>query len=142
MPKIAIDLDGTMIDSTAALVAAYREAGVEYVPNVPWREWCTPAQHDVKDLVYRGILRRLGRVLPLGRLAEEGSWPVLTGASDTSIATVREVLGLRLFNVTGGLTWEGKVEILLWHGYDLFFDDDERVITALRGTRCQAIWTR
>jgi hypothetical protein len=138
MTRVAIDLDGVMIDSRRALVAAYRAAGVEHVPNVPWRAFCSAEQHAEKNRVYPEMLRLYARVLPLGHVADLLDWQVLTGASEASVAAIRSALGLRLDRVLTGLSAAEKIRWASTY-YDLYLDDDPLVIEGLRGSPCRAV---
>lgn len=121
--RVGVDFDGTLIDSSVALRVAYATAGVEWRPNVPWREWCTPSQHAVKTAAYPGLLREHGRLLPLGKLAlENPTWLVLTGASRASWEAAH-VFGFQNVALTG-LSGEEKLAAISWHGVSLYFDDD------------------
>jgi phosphoglycolate phosphatase-like HAD superfamily hydrolase len=84
------DLDGTLIESEAAVRAAYQAAGVTMPPGVwgaPVGDWCTPEQHAAKQEAYPQMLQQHasgGRALPLWRWIPATGRVIVTGASEAS----------------------------------------------------------
>ena len=110
---VTFDMDGVLIDSTAALQAAYLSVGVEMPADAlgkPWKQWLVgycdgdytwaATLHERKTAVYPEILRQYGRRLPgvdvLVRCDTQGlGVAVVTyAASDTALTVVRDFLKL------------------------------------------------
>lgn len=95
--RFVFDLDGTLVETLTAVRAAYLAAGVvvpETAYNQPVGDWCTPAQHDAKNNVYRLMLLRYGKPNMLLYLyAWQTRSPVLTGASQRAVELVQELYG-------------------------------------------------
>jgi hypothetical protein len=85
----AFDLDGTLVDTYDAVLAAYRSVGVEPPPGwwgKPWKQWLdSEAAHSAKNEVYPAHLHMARPLPPLSLLKLHGRagdkvW-ILTGAS-------------------------------------------------------------
>lgn len=126
--RYVFDLDGTLVDNRKAIEMAYRFAGVTTMRwHRPWREWCTPYQHNVKRQIYPVMLRDYGKRLPLADIAERDLGVILTGASPEAVAQLEQA-GLinvgRLIMAGMGMTpWE-KADWLALHGWGTYVDDE------------------
>lgn len=131
--NIVFDLDGTLVDSKDALIAAYEFAGVknpEPLLATAWPKWCTLEQHSIKNDVYPSMLKRYGKLLPLAKFASKGNWPVITFASRRGVDAVREVFDLELNVFRYGCGVSTKAECLkqLHHrGVPRMYVDDNAV---------------
>lgn len=118
---IVTDLDGTLVDTREAVLAAYREVGVEPPPGAwgrPWREWLDDISlHRRKNEIYPRHLHERAKALPALKLvqhaANEGARViVLTAASEDAALVVFDrfhiVHNARLY---AGLSLERRVEI-------------------------------
>jgi phosphoglycolate phosphatase-like HAD superfamily hydrolase len=141
--KYVFDLDGTLVNSRAAVTEAYRRAGVvmpEDAWGKPWQEWLVDPvtralRHDVhneKNRIYLSVLEELGQHTDLGlrvRMGFGAPATVITGASPQAVQSMRQC-GLLSDTVkveAYHLTAIGKVDWLATHGWGTYVDDDPRV---------------
>ncbi len=109
------DMDGTLVDTTRALIAAYEYAGV-IAPagklHLPWRDWCTPMQHDRKNAAYEYFLRKHANPMPLLKWAVDNQSPVLTAASSAAVLAVQRAFNVILRVSVHSATTHDKIRTL------------------------------
>jgi hypothetical protein len=130
------DLDGTLVLTQAAVIAAYEHVGICMPPQAwgrPWVEWLRTeaglpdhAAHAAKNRVYPSYLARLARPTGLLRHAVINRCPILTGASNDAVRAVEACFEVDL-NVAGfGLSLQDKIEWLNDNTPGVYVDDDEK----------------
>jgi phosphoglycolate phosphatase-like HAD superfamily hydrolase len=131
------DLDGTLLDTRAAVIEAYRIVGVTPPKDFfgrSWKEWLKDERkHREKNEAYRHCLGLIEE-LPLLEMLRNTNSMILTGASLEAVSLLRK----RFFPTWFGaahteLTIAGKVDIL--NGLDeigMYFDDDESAINTVK----------
>jgi hypothetical protein len=128
------DMDGTLVDSFAAVKEAYRLVGFKLLPEHWGKTWkeigVTPEQHKEKNALYSTCLRSQGRILHAATLMQVVEGKVLTGASVEAAKAVFDLLGLPLQNhlLAAGVTQEQKFGHLRKLAKDgrVFYVDDDR----------------
>lgn len=139
---IITDLDGTLVDSRAAVTQAYEAAGVIPPRNFwgrSWKEWLSDeVAHRRKNELYGGMLHLLKK-LPGSFLVKEAlinTWSVdvVTGASDTAARLTLDWLELhprrwpRTLKLHCEMTLDDKREYILVmrmvEDKVLYMDDD------------------
>lgn len=142
------DFDGTLVDTKAATIAAYTEAGVKKTPEeweavwgLKWREWLHGDEaeeiHSRKTKYLHKYMHTV-RILPLMSAALQLRVPVITGASPAAVSQTLFTLSVRFPEVTGlkivlvGVDTMQKVDYLDWasaeNNMDLIYvDDSQRV---------------
>jgi hypothetical protein len=106
LPMFMFDMDGTLVDSKDATIAAYKEAGFEFKPEY-WGKSATdlnipPDQHKRKQEVWNRHWREI-KVTPLGQLAQRlresmddfqrnFCFHIITGASEVTVKYTRRAL--------------------------------------------------
>ena len=141
---VAWDLDGTLVHTREANLAAYRSFCVRPPHDFhtrPWREWCLAEHHDQKSQLLPSYLRRYASPTPLMRLFRGMGGDIITNASSPAIATLREIFPeLRTARIHGGLSPEEKVDWLNRAALPgLYIDDSIRTVEMVRRrTRWQA----
>jgi len=131
------DLDGTLIDSGRAVLAAYRAAGLEPPPDFwgkPFNAWSDDWRaHDKKNKLYPEMLKKFGKRLPCADLMEITGGHILTGASRDATLYALQFLNL---HVEGIHTDCDDAEKLRQLGQQeepgIYFDDDYRFCQRVR----------
>lgn len=131
MIDFVFDMDGTIVDSYAAVREAYKRAGL-VLPDDAWgkpaHEWgCTSHVHKMKSSLYPMILLRLGRRLHAADLLHMTNGSVLTGSSEAGVNAVKKFLK-HGFEVSGfACSAEDKLTILdkKAHKARVFYVDDD-----------------
>jgi hypothetical protein len=146
---LAFDLEGCLVETRAANLAAYREAGVEPPANfhaVPWQMWCSASNHDKKQARLAPLLCRRGRLLPASRVLLGCGGQVLTAASRGTVDAVLEAFpDLRDVRVdwAWNLRTAAKIEWMNDRPAGVYFDDCEDAVELVRRrTRWQVVLTR
>lgn len=135
---LVFDLDGVLIDTKAANLAAYRAIGKEppaHFYHVHWSEWCSQEEHDAK-LREMPRFAHLYRWLPLMDVAllDPGTL-VLSSISAAGLRTVKAShhglrYNLERLNITTGLRAEEKLQRLISlrsiSPPGVYFDDSEQ----------------
>ena len=120
---VAFDLDGTLLNTSRALKEAYAHAGVTWVPNTPWQEFCTPEQHAAKCSVYPVHLATLGYKLTCFSYASKYSAPVVTSASASAVLAIQALFIGLIIHSTSHST-QTKAEAIKTLRVQLYVDDD------------------
>ncbi len=127
----AFDLDGTLIDSHAAVKESYRLAGATLPSNafeLRWQEWCSPEIHAAKSKLYPSVLKTHAKLMPLMQYVVQCNLPVLTGASPEAVAAIESAFSLKLNVVATRLLAIDKAKLLTQiSGYGTFVDDTPEV---------------
>lgn len=134
---VAWDLDGTLVHTRDANLAAYRALGVRPPLDFhtrPWQEWCSAEIHDEKGRLLPAYLRRYATPTPLLRLFRGMGGDIVTNASPPAIAALREIFSeLRTARIHGGLSPEEKVDWLnAASSPGLYIDDSIRTVEMVR----------
>lgn len=127
------DLDGCLVDTHAAVLAAYRMAGVTMPPGAwgkPVGDWCTAAQHERKNRAYPAALSDYSTPGPAMLIWDDliVSKGILTGASRAAVDAVLNAYP-RLRDakfIHCGLSRLEKREFLLSVMGDGVYVDDDR----------------
>lgn len=131
-PYNVFDLDGCLVDTREAVETAYRMAGVEMPVGAwgkPWREWCSPHVHELKNHFYPSCLvyyLQPGPALPLWKRLT-GNRVILTGASLEALEAVSvelPVLRLASYAVVECTRQRKHEELLKLTGGGTYYDDD------------------
>lgn len=89
--QAVFDLDGTLVQTRAANLAAYKELGVEPPEDFhirPWQEWCTKEVHDAKGQIIARYLQVAAHATPLMPVYDQIGTAILTNASDEVVHTL------------------------------------------------------
>lgn len=127
----AFDLDGTLVDSRDANLAAYRMIGVEPPEDFnvrPWGEWTTKAIHDAKNIMFEQFAADHIHALPLMELARECGGHVLSMCSRPCMAMIRRLVdfGPNIDNVVHSMSIMDKVDYLSDLGTGIYWDDSAK----------------
>lgn len=125
--NLVFDLDGTLVDSWPAHLAAYNSIGVDPPPEgkfLPASVWLKNEElHRRKQecfAKYAGLIREL----PLMDLYKKAGGTILTGASPNSVITIMSALDIHFPIRFTGLNQEQKLFWLNDIGSGIYFDDD------------------
>jgi hypothetical protein len=134
--RVAWDLDGTLVLTREANMAAYRRIGVEPPEDFhlrQWREWCEPRKHQEKGTHIAYYLRRLGRPTPLLGVFGQIGGRILTSASPPVVAALREQFPeLRKAQIDSELDRAAKIRLLLRSSPGLYLDDSIETVEMVR----------
>jgi hypothetical protein len=140
------DLDGTLIDSHDAVVAAYKAAGITPPADFwgkPFSAWCDANfAHEKKNELYPAMLQKYGKRLPLADLCWLTGGVILTGASEEATLSCLGFLGLlsEVTEIYAGCDDAAKLRYLMANKTGIYFDDDFRFCQRVRElTKWQAI---
>jgi len=138
----AYDLDDTLADTRAAVLAAYRYAGIEPPTNF-WglsrSEWLhdpSGAIHRRKEVLYPNLVRHMVKPLYLAETFRMTGGYIVTGASELCAEAVMNHLGFGnhcwgLFHSLGYREKGKTLNMLSETG--IYFDDNERTCKYLMG---------
>ena len=134
---VAWDLDGTLVHTRDANLAAYQALGVRPPSDFhvrPWQEWCSAEVHDEKGRLLPAYLRRCATPTPLLRLFRGMGGDIVTNSSPPAIAALREIFSeLRTARIHGGLSPVEKVDWLNAASLPgLYIDDSIRTVEMVR----------
>ncbi len=91
------DLDGTLVDTRAAVKEAYRRVGVTMPDDawgVPWTAWLkSKSLHENKAKAYPRCLKEFASKLPLFDFAQKHQAPIITGASTLAVQAIEKEFG-------------------------------------------------
>lgn len=138
--QYAYDLDGTLVETREAVLAAYRAVGVEPPLDFfgkTWREWLDdPTLHAAKNEEYLKIIRTtdLVRATQIVSLFLITGGFIITGASRKAATAVLDHIGLRPQKFYYELSMKDKAEVLNFHNGDqgIVFEDSEKVASYLK----------
>lgn len=145
---LAFDLDGTLIETWPAHLAAYREVGVEPPLTAqfePAREWLKDeSAHEAKKKSFLRHLRMLSRPLPAMRIFQNCGGVVLTGASESSVRDMQLIYpSLRGASIIPGMDTAQKLIWMRDAKPGVYFDDSPKVVEIVRdGTDWEAVCVR
>ena len=151
------DLDGTLVDTHAAVTEAYRRVGV-IMPDdawgMPWTAWLkSKVLHERKAKVYPECLKEFASKLPLFDFAQQHHAPIITGASPRAVHAIQNQFGqLNIIKTSctrqEKITWliniqDGIIDVQTGRnnrGANLVYvDDDKQIVKYLEKERiCQA----
>jgi beta-phosphoglucomutase-like phosphatase (HAD superfamily) len=150
--NFVFDLDGCLIDSRAAVIEAYQQAGIIMPQDAwgkPWQDWCPRRIHDKKIELYPTVLKKFGFVGPALRTLDKlitlkrnaivtkqvqhGLW-ILTSASREAT-----ILALNILRITNNVdvlgcsysVVEKRSALLALEEPGLYFDDDAKALTQI-----------
>jgi hypothetical protein len=110
---LVFDLDGTLVDTRAAVEAAYSAVGVRMPSNAwgkPWKEWLKDEElHRRKNAVYPIALALYAKRLPLMEHCLRANARVITGASREAVRGIKRILEPRLRVVLHGASLAEKI---------------------------------
>jgi hypothetical protein len=145
--QFAYDLDGTLLDTEAAVRKAYELAGLIPPPNFfgrPVKEWLktTPANielHKLKNKFYMEETWKMVEPLPALEIFDRCRGVILTGASQAAARFLCEKFHIKHTKLLTGLSVQNKIT---WMNQEedagIYMDDDLTAIQAIaRNTR----WT-
>lgn len=125
---IAFDLDGTLLDTRAAVREAYVQAGV--IPpddwwGQPWTQWLSdPVAHQRKNEIYQQIAPQMVRALPLLQLSRTVPHYIVTGCSAAAYSMLCKLFHLAPVDVYVGQTLPQRIATLRRLGpVGMYFDD-------------------
>jgi len=142
------DLDGTLIDSQAAVIEAYRAAGVDMPADAwgaPVGDWCSPAQHELKQKLYPKMLQEYAYIGPARQLWNylvQDERCIATGASRKSADAALEFLGIDPAELAlCGASTEAKAEFIekkmSEHDMVIYVDSDHAIGRSMQWrTKC------
>ncbi len=137
----AFDLDGTLVDSHDAVLAAYRHVGVEPPPNffsLPWREWLhDEKKHDQKNEVYIDQFLILVKPLPLLLLYHsigdtQNQRIIMTGASRDAALAIADRFGLDHKTMHYEMSVDVKIRRMNTMYTGIMFEDQQEAATKMR----------
>lgn len=135
------DLDGTLVDSHAAIEMAYAEAGYPHtVPfGQPWQQWTTGDVHNMKTAIYAQTYGARVFRGPAATLGDKGCY-VLTTASLQAWDMARHHFFPKLRLLGWGKTLDEKVSILLKRTTQntIYVDDDKSALLYMRSKGVKA----
>lgn len=147
--RLVFDLDGTLIETREANLAAYRSIGIEPPGDFhirPWQEWVSPENHEKKQDVLPRFMLEHSKLLPahaiLAAMAGECNCQVLTNASDRTLEIVRVLFPVfRRYTIRNNMSPDMKLEFLKSRAASgIYFDDNEELVERVRKeTRWQAV---
>ncbi len=133
----AFDLDGTLVDSRATVLQAYRLVGVEPPPDFfyrPWKEWLHDEEkHQQKNAVYLGMLKHV-KPLPLMSLYHTLICPrlIMTGASKLAAMAIATKFSLDQRSLIYELSVEDKIRRMNAMRSGIMFEDQLDAATKMR----------
>ena len=156
----SFDLDGTLLDTRAAVRVAYSAVGVAMPEDAwgqPWREWlidvCSGNEvlayqlHRAKNAAYLALIKKsaMVEVLPPLRVLQEllsrhgaAQCSIITGASRSAARALMSEYGLPPFLLSGtGMTVQDKIEFLSAKSpRGVYVDDNAAAVAEVN--RCMA----
>lgn len=154
--KLVFDLDGTLVSTREANLAAYRSIGVEPPENFhvrTWQSWCTHESHERKQDALPQFADRI-RKLPLSHLfiratvrnTNNLSTFILSNASRRSFSIIFQAFPFlgqaRTFFIE--YDQEKKLSWLRDNGPGIYFDDDLHFVDTVRSRlrNWEGVWSR
>lgn len=133
--QAVFDLDGTLVHTRSANLAAYQELGVTPPPDFhtrPWQEWCTPEVHRAKGLIIGRYLKVASAATPLMGVFEQIGHTILTNASDEVVSALCDLYEpLRRANILH-MKPDEKVAWLRKQPPGFYFDDSLETVHKVR----------
>jgi len=131
MIQFIFDMDGTIVDSQAAVRKAYKKAGL-VMPDDAWgktaAEWdCPPDIHRMKERLYLAVLRSTGMRLHAADFLATVHGSVLTGASLAAVDAVQKFLRHKFPVVGAACDHDTKIMMLRKAAQEsrvIYVDDD------------------
>ena len=127
---LVFDLDGVLLDTRSANLAAYQAVGVtppEDFHQRPWEEWCSPGHHDAKNRVFPQCLDSV-KTLPLFEYAWcRGGAMVVSSISNEAFGALEAKFRLwRGLNLVLGLRLHERLALLRQWGSGVYYDDSRQ----------------